>query len=111
MKKLLLSLLFISSVFIAKAQFEVEGRVFYDSAQENLKEVYHYYLRYSIRIDRATGDTVMNPIPKTIRHGAYILYRKDGTIEATGRYKDGKKSSKWLFYDNTGKTVIREEEF
>lgn len=111
MKKLLLSLLFICSVFIAKAQFEIEGRVFYDSTQEKLKEVYHYYLRYSVRIDRATGDTIINPEPKTVRHGYCILYRKDGTIEATGQYKDGRKSGKWIYYDATGKNAIKEEDF
>lgn len=109
MKKLFVSLVFICSVFFAKAQFEIEGRVFYDSAQENLKEVYHYYLRYAVRIDRTTGDTIINPTPTTIRHGACILYRKDGTIEATGQYKDGRKTGKWLFYDPKGKTVVREE--
>lgn len=109
MKKLLVSLFLIISAFTVKAQFEIEGRVYYDSAQENLKEVYHYYLRYSVRIDRSTGDTIINPVPKTVRHGACIIYRKDGTIEATGQYKDGNKSGKWLFYDPKGKEVIREE--
>lgn len=109
MKRLLFSLFFVGVLFTAKAQFEIEGRVFYDSAQNDLKEVYHYYLRYSVRIDRATGDTIINPTPKTIRHGACILYRKDGTIKATGQYKDGRKNSKWFFYDNTGKAVVREE--
>ncbi len=109
MKKLLFSLFFIGTLFTAKAQFEIEGRVFYDSAQENLKEVYHYYLRYSVRVDRTTGDTIINPNPKIIRHGACIFYRKDGTIVSTGQYKDGHKSGKWFFYDNTGKAVIKEE--
>ena len=109
MKKLLFVILLGFSVFLAQAQFEMEGRVYYDSTQENLKEVYHYYMRYSYRINRTTGDTVINPNPTLVRHGACILYRKDGTIEATGQYKDGKKSGKWLFYDPKGKTIVREE--
>lgn len=109
MKRILFCLFFIGVIFTAKGQFEMEGRVFYDSLQQDLREVYHYYLRYSVRIDRTTGDTIINPTPTTIRHGACILYRRDGTIEATGQYKDGKKSGKWFFYDKKGKAIIDEK--
>lgn len=109
MKRLLFCFFFLGVFFTASAQYEIEGREFYDAEQTNLKEVYHYYLRYSVRIDRATGDTIINPTPITVRHGACIFYREDGTIEITGQYKDGRKAGKWLYYDIKGKTVVREE--
>lgn len=111
MKKLLLSAFAIFSFVAASAQFELEGRVYYDSTQTQLKEVYHYYLRYTVRIDPATRDTVINPEPDVVRHGQCVFYRQDGTIEFTGQYRDGKKSGLWLHYDATGKTVARKEDF
>ena len=109
MKKILFCLFFFVSFVAAKAQFEYEGHVFYDAEQTKAKEIYHYILRYRYSIDRATGDTVISDTPTPVRHGVCILYREDGTIEATGQYDNGRRAGKWLFYKPDGKTVLREE--
>lgn len=111
MKKLFLALTALFVFATANAQFEEEGHVYYDSAQTQLKEVYHYYLRYSFQVNYSNGDTAISPTPVPVRHGVAITYRKDGTIESTGQYKDGKKSGQWLFYDDKGKIVVRKEQF
>lgn len=111
MNKLFLSLIAFFFFVSANAQFEIEGRVFYDAEQTQLKEVYHYYLQYSYSIDRTRKDTVINPIPVSIRHGACVQYRNDGTMAATGQYKDGRPTGQWLYYDDKGKAVVRKENF
>jgi len=110
MKKIIICCIAAFSFVAGKAQFEYEGRVFYDSLQTQMKEVYHYLLRYTVSIS-AGRDTVINPEPLAVRHGSCILYRRDGTIEATGQYKDGKKTGRWKFYDEKGKAVMREENY
>lgn len=110
MKKLLFCLFFVFAFGFANAQFEQEGHVYYDSAQTKAKEIYHYILKYTYRIDRATGDTVINA-PVTVRHGVCIFYRLDGTIEQTGQYNNGQKTGKWLLYAADGKTILKEEEY
>jgi antitoxin component YwqK of YwqJK toxin-antitoxin module len=114
MKKLLITLCALFALTAAKAQAvyeDYEGRIFYDSAHTNLKEVYHYYLRYKYTVSYSRGDTTISPVPVPIKHGVCILYRADGTIDATGQYKEGKQTGQWLFYDKTGKNVIRKENF
>lgn len=114
MKKLLITLFAVFSLAAVKAQAvyaDYEGRIFYDSTHQNLKEVYHYYLQYKYTVSYTRGDTTISPTPVPIKHGACIQYRTDGTIEATGQYKEGKRVGQWLFYDTTGKKIMRKENF
>ncbi len=111
MKRFLFCIFFIGLFTAANAQFEYEGHVYYDAKQTKAKEIYHYILRYQFTIDRATGDTVISPTPTSIRHGVCILYREDGSIEATGQYENGRRAGKWLFYKPDGKTILREENY
>lgn len=97
----------------AKAQMEIqkgiEGKTFFDTARKEVHEAYEYKLRYTMMINPRTGDAEPVGSPEELRNGLYIRYRKDGTIECTGYYKNDVPCGKWKHMDATGKLVAREE--
>lgn len=115
MNKYLLSLFFFFSSLAAFSQMEIqkglEGKTFYDSSHIRIREAYEYKVRYRVMIDPKTNDMVTLPNPEEIKNGLYIYYREDGTIDHTGYFKNGVKCGKWVYYDASGKTSVREESF
>ena len=98
----------------SSAQMEIqkgiEGKTFFDTARKEVHEAYEYKLRYTMMINPQTGDAEPSGQPEELKNGLYIRYRKDGTIECTGYFKNDRPCGKWKHMDATGKIVSREEE-
>lgn len=45
-----------------------------------------------------------------IRHGSYTEWQ-NGVLVMEGEYSYGKKTGKWTWYDNTGETIINQENY
>lgn len=113
MKKLFSICLLLTGVLYGKnsnAQALIEGKDFYDKEKTQLKEAYHYILKYRYNIRRETGDTVIDPNPIVVKNGPCVLYRLDGTMEASGNYRSNTRTGEWTFYDAQGR-VIRKENY
>ena len=97
--------------FGAKAQMEVQkdfsGRVYYDSAETQLKEAYEYKLRYTMLIHPKTNEPVLEEVAE-VKNGLYIRYREDGTMECKGFYRNDVACGHWEYYDNK-ENKVREE--
>lgn len=92
-------------------QRDIEGKTFFDSAKTEVHEAYEYKVRYTMIINPRTGDAEPYGEPEELKNGLYIRYRKDGTIECTGYYRNDVQCGEWKFMDATGKKVVREETF
>ncbi len=114
-KKIILAFIFsFAGWTIASAQTADgadEGKTYYDSGKTIVKEVFHYIFKFRYFVSPETGEKVVDPNPKIVRHGAYVMYRKDGTLQESGQYDNGRKVGVWKYYDSTGTRVISEENF
>ncbi|MDX5321698.1 MAG: hypothetical protein LPK45_11220 [Bacteroidota bacterium] len=110
-------LLFIGLVLFmmpAKGQMEIqkgiEGKTFFDTAKTEVHEAYEYKIRYRMIINPKTGNAEPFGDPEEIKNGLYIRYRKDGTIECTGYYRNDVACGIWKYMDASGKVEVKEED-
>lgn len=111
---ILLCLVLGSAFQSVKAQMEIqkgiEGKTFFDTARTEVHEAYEYKLRYSMIINPKTGNAEPVGDPEEIKNGLYIRYRKDGTIECTGYYRNDVQCGVWKYMDSTGKVEVKSED-
>ena len=77
------------------------GKVYYDSAQTQLKEVFAYKKITVLNPRESSGEMKK----KRVKHGPYFYYYQNGRLQISGRYKDGKKHGEWKYYSKNGKVT------
>ncbi|MBI1221003.1 MAG: hypothetical protein GC180_00230 [Bacteroidetes bacterium] len=114
--KFLQAALFVAAFILfteSNAQMEIqkgiEGKTFFDTARSMVHEAYEYKLLYRMIINPKTGHAEPVGDPAEVKNGLYIRYRKDGTIECTGYYRNDVACGEWSYKDETGKIELRSE--
>jgi antitoxin component YwqK of YwqJK toxin-antitoxin module len=101
---LLLPLVFLFSISLSAQHATAEhGKTYYDKEQKKVKEVFAFVEKHSFDPDQPSKMTT-----RRVKHGAYFLYREDGTLEAEGFMDNEAKDGEWKFYDTSGKLIRTE---